>query len=98
MKADPEKRRYYVIWKKIKTTGSCFTAVPVTLMPRVKKAVTKEKDMDVAFKKLNKHTNVQLVIEEDKRAGTMKFSLTTSKVAKSVGLGEIKYESALGTS
>lgn len=43
-------RKYQSIWVKIKTDGYCIIAAQPSLHARVKKAVTKEKWKDIAYK------------------------------------------------
>ena len=43
-------RKYQGIWEQLKTTGTCTVAASPTLHERIKKAVTKEKYIDTAYK------------------------------------------------
>ena len=43
-------RHYSPIWNKIKAEGSCEITAHKALHPRIKKALRKEKDLDLGFK------------------------------------------------
>ena len=43
-------RKYQPVWEKVKADGRCDIAVHRVYHKRVKKAVIKEKDMDLAYK------------------------------------------------
>lgn len=43
-------RKYQIIWNQIKNTGECTIAANPALHKRLKKAVTKEKYNDTAYK------------------------------------------------
>lgn len=45
-----KKRKYQEIWEMVKSRGFCLVEVKPFLVPRVKKAVLKEKDEDLGFK------------------------------------------------
>lgn len=49
------KRKYQIIWELIKKDGKCTLQVHPALQSRVKKAIKKEKETDLAFKILNDH-------------------------------------------
>ena len=57
------KRLYEPIWDQLKLTQFCATEVPKHLHARVLKAVTKEKNIDVAFKDLMDSHNRTFVLE-----------------------------------
>lgn len=56
-------RKYAAIWQKIKTTGRCTVESHPAYFARVRKAVIKEKNMDLGFKVLNDHDRFFLKIE-----------------------------------
>ena len=84
-------RQYYPIWEKIKQHGSVLLSVPEALIPRLKKAIIKEKYMDERFKILNAANDLELVVVVDRAAGTIKFTLQQSRIAKAIGMdGKIR--------
>lgn len=57
-------RKYEAVWLKVKTTGKCTVEAHPAFFARVRKAVIKEKNMDLGFKVLNDHDRFYLKIEE----------------------------------
>lgn len=49
------KRKYQIIWERIKKDGKCTIEVHPALQARVKKAIKMEKYKDLGFKCLNDH-------------------------------------------
>lgn len=84
-------RKYKEVWEKLKIDGEVLLSVPVVFMPRVKKAVIKEKYMDERFHILNKSKGFRLAAELNEAAKTIKFTLQQSQVIKSLGIdGKIR--------
>lgn len=85
-----EPRKYKVIWDRIKANKNNAITLEVkpSLVARVKKAVIKEKNMDLAFKVLNDHDNFSLKIEYDKDKERLRFKLYSPTL--SLGLEGIK--------
>lgn len=83
------KRKYSVIWERIKVKGNCTVEVHPVIVARVKKAVIKEKNNDVGFKLLNDHDHffLRITVEEtsNKAVSKIKFVLK-----QSLGLEGIK--------
>lgn len=69
-----KKRKYQEIWERAKSVGFCEIIIghPVDAA-RIRKAVIKEKDMDLSFKLMNDIDPPRLHIIYDKRVGKMKF-------------------------
>lgn len=68
-------RTYQPIWEALKKKKKCTLAVNPLLFARVRKAVSKEKRLDLAFKVLNDHDYFFLKITTDKKKHTMTFEL-----------------------
>ena len=64
MKKPDKPRKYQIIWDKIKVNGRCTIEVVPALQARVKKAVIKEKNKDMAFKLVNDHDYFFLEVTE----------------------------------
>lgn len=60
------KSSYESIWQKLKADGYCEVRAPVVIHARIKKAVTKRKDLDIAYKVLLEH--------EEHKIARLKFS------------------------
>ena len=69
------KRKYQTVWEKIKLNGHITLEVAPIFVARVKKAVIKEKDMDLGFKLMNEHDIFRLNSFYDKTKMQLKFVL-----------------------
>lgn len=81
-------RKYTAIWQKIKTTGCCTVSVHPSLHARLKKAVSKEKYYDTAFKvlwdlKSNKLPELEITYDN-----TNKYLITFTLI-KPITLGDL---------
>lgn len=76
-------RMYKVVWDRIKANKNNTVTLEVepVLVARVKKAVIKEKNMDLAFKVMNDHDNFSLKIEYNKEKKQLHFKLHSSTLA-----------------
>lgn len=78
------KRMYQEIWEAVKKTGRCTIECNPRLFERVKKAVIKEKWLDIPFK-----------VENDTRRYTLEVVVNTTKkqmtffLHKSIGLDDV---------
>lgn len=59
-------RKYQPIWNRIKNRETCLLAVEAYMVPRVRKAIKKEKNIDLGFKLLNSDDNFRLTFSYDK--------------------------------
>lgn len=82
-------RKYLAIWERIKAEKRCTIKVLPVLVARVKKAVIKEKDMDLGFKLLNSERILQDRIYLDIQYDTMKQHMTFV-LRQSIGLEAIR--------
>lgn len=71
-------RLYQPVWEEIKKKGRAVLSVHPVMAARVKKAVSKEKDMDTGFKVLNDHDHFYLRVSYDKDRKRMTFVLKQS--------------------
>lgn len=69
------KRKYEAVWERLKNRETCVLVVEPFMVPRVKKAVIKEKHKDLGFKLLNPHDNFTLSIEYKVKEKQLKFVL-----------------------
>lgn len=83
MPKQPKPRKYAEAWTKLKTDGVLLLSVPVVFMPRVKKALIKEKNEDDRFNILNKGFRLQVV--QNDAAKTLSFTLKQSPTAIALG-------------
>jgi hypothetical protein len=68
-------RQYYPIWERIKTTGSARLKCAPGFVARVKKAVIKEKDMDVGYKLMNEEDPCRLEVSYNRSSQVLTFKL-----------------------
>lgn len=71
-------RTYQVIWERIKKDKRVVLRVKPGFVKRVKKAVSKEKNMDEGFKFRNSHDHFYLVSAYDKEKQELSFLLKQS--------------------
>lgn len=64
--ANPYARQYYGPWLLLKKNGSLRLKVHPALVARVKKAIIKEKDIDLAFKLINDYDPCRLITRYNK--------------------------------
>lgn len=67
VKQQIRKRRYQEIWERVRDSKKNFVRLQVEpiLLARVKKAIIKEKHLDLGFKVLNDHDHFFLVFSYD---------------------------------
>lgn len=80
-------RKYEPVWSRIKLMGRCTVEVQPFLVPRVKKAIIKEKNRDAAFKMINAHDNFFLEFSYDEKKKYLKTILK-----QTLGLQGVKTE------
>lgn len=81
-------RKYEPIWIQLKETGKCQVSVPKQLHARIKKAVSKEKYNDTAYKVQWDMINApqpELTISTDPK----NKSILTFKLTKPILLGDL---------
>lgn len=81
-----QQRKYQVIWMRIKKYGHCTIEVHPALQPRVKKAVSKEKNQDAGFKLLNDHDHFYLLVTNPVINGVIQLSKLKFTLKQSLGL------------
>lgn len=68
-------RKYEKVWTRVKNNGSVTLSVTPFFLPRVKKAVSNEKNRDLGFKLLNDHDTFLLNFAYDTVKSTLKITL-----------------------
>jgi len=76
-------RQYQTIWEKIKQNGRCSVSAPKISHPRIVKAVTKEKYMDVVFKYSLGENCQKATLSHTSQGSKLTFFLS-----KSIGLSD----------
>ena len=73
-------RKYQPVWEQIKTSGICELSAHRLHHPRIIKAVTKEKDMDILYKLENSELSPPLValMRSYRKGSIITFTLTLS--------------------
>ena len=64
--ANPKSKLYLPIWERLKNRDKCVLSVAPGFLPRVKKAIIKEKNKDLAFKMLNESEKFVLSFSYDR--------------------------------
>lgn len=70
-------RKYQPVWERIKAREVVTLEVLPALVARVKKAVIKEKDMDLGFKVLNDHAKFRLIVDYSMEKKHLTFRLSS---------------------
>lgn len=83
-----KKRQYQEIWERIRDSkkNSVRLQVEPILVPRVKKAIIKEKHLDLGFKVLNDHDHFFLVFSYDREKKVLSV-----KLDQTLGLEGVKH-------
>lgn len=75
-------RQYQPVWDSIKTSGRCEIAANKVYHPRIKKAVVKEKDMDLGYK-------LECSEMKPPKRGTLKSNSVGSKIIFTLNISEV---------
>lgn len=71
-------RLYQPIWEQLKQKHKCDIAAPKAYHKRIKKAVIKEKDMDLGFKVLLAEEAKSATLQIESKDGILSFKLNFS--------------------
>jgi hypothetical protein len=86
-------RKYEAIWIQLKATSNCKIVAPPSLHARIKKAITKEKYKDVAYKvqwdlEGTELPTLEITLDIDARGHKIK-NILVFRLIKPVLLGEL---------
>lgn len=69
-------RKYTAIWHELKKNNYCVITTHVRLHPRIVKAVTCEKNRDIAYKILKAEENKKVILKHIKNGAMIRFFIT----------------------
>lgn len=75
-------RKYQPVWEQIKANGICELSAHRLHHPRIVKAVTKEKDMDILYKLENLELSPPIVaiMHSSRKGSVITFTITLTKL------------------